>query len=191
MELILASQSARRKQILAEAGYSFRIIPAYEVTEKTTHTRPSILVKHNAYDKAHAVSLMHPQAVVIGADTIVYQDGRILGKPRSIHDAERMLRNLQGHKHYVYSGVCIMRGATDTVHTFYEKTAVYFKQLTRAEIKKYLSCINACDKAGAYAIQEHGDMIVERVVGSLANVIGFPIERFQEVIRRFHKEGAL
>lgn len=180
---ILASQSERRRFLLHKSGYRIRVIPAEGVVERHDLHRPSAVVMHNAQLKARVIAEQLPRGVVIGADTIVYRRGVVYGKPRSMRDAARMIAELQGKAHYVYTGVCLIDAATGREHVFYDRTTVYFKRLSSEEIAAYLRRIQPLDKAGAYAIQQHGDMIVRRIDGSLSNVIGFPMEMFAREVR--------
>jgi len=179
MNIIVASRSDRRKQILEAHGFTCTMVPAQGVEEVEGGHRPSYLVKHNAQTKARAVKDTYPHDIIIGADTIIYFRNAIIGKPRSRAHAEEILAQLQGQKHYVYSGVCVLPSSTSKEYSFYDKTAVTFKALTRSEIKRYLALTKPMDKAGAYAIQEHGDMIIDSINGSIENVIGFPFEKFE------------
>lgn len=185
MTLILASQSPRRKEILRSHGYQITIIPAKGVQEQHHFARPSTTVMHNARQKAHAVARMRKSGIVIGADTVIYFKGAIIGKPRTTKEACAVLRALQHARHAVYTGVCIYDAARQKQTLFYEKTIVVFKALSDDTIKRYISLIDPLDKAGAYAIQEYGDMIIKNIVGSHTNVIGFPIETFNKKIRPY------
>jgi septum formation protein len=138
----------------------------------------------NAQLKARAVAGRHPDALVIGADTIVVLDGHIFGKPHDRRDSARMLGELAGRQHEVTTGVCLIHRALDTELTFADTTRVWMRPLSRPQIADYLGKINPLDKAGAYAIQEHGDGIVERIAGSRNNVVGLPTERLQATLER-------
>jgi len=178
--VILASGSPRRSELLRSLGLEFNVIPsdAEELhNEQLTATEISQL---NAYRKARAVAKRFPDALVLGADTLVYLRNTLLGKPANLEDAHRMLKQLSGQAHEVVTGICLIHLRGHRQRIFAESTAVKFRPLTVKEIRDYLARINPLDKAGAYAIQEHGDKIVEHISGSLSNVIGLPVERLQE-----------
>lgn len=172
--LILASASPRRVQLLREAGFEFEVVvPAVEEAHDPALSCQALTIA-NAELKARAVFMQRPEATVIGADTLVYIDDHPLAKPADIDDARAMLRRLSGHTHQVCTGVAVV--SADEVKTFAVITKVTFKTLTEAMITDYHAKVNVLDKAGGYAVQEHGDLIVERVVGSLTNVIGLPMD---------------
>ena len=118
-------------------------------------------------------------ALVLGADTLVFLDGEIMGKPRDLSDARRMLARLQGRTHQVVTGVSLIHLRGHREQLFAVSTDVTFRPLTAGQIGSYLSKMNPLDKAGAYAIQEHGDMIVSEISGSFSNVVGLPVERLK------------
>jgi len=134
----------------------------------------------NAMRKAEAVAKLNPQALVIGADTVIRFEGETIGKPADIEDAKRILARLSGRTHDVATGVCVRCVEADILVRFEEATHVTFRTLTPEIIDKYVQDVNVLDKAGAYAIQEHGEDIIESVDGSLTNVIGLPVERLKE-----------
>ena len=181
MRVILASGSPRRRELLAAAGLSFEVIPspAEEIHDATLGMKG--LCEENARLKAAAVAAHHPEAVVIGADTLVFLEGRPLGKPKDMAEAEGMLRSLSGYVHDVCTGVCIC-GPGGEMRTLHAVTEVVFRKLDEAAISGYLAKTNPLDKAGAYGIQDHGEMIVERIVGSYANVIGLPVEEVLDAL---------
>ncbi len=144
---------------------------------------------HHAQKKASAIAAKVPQAVVIGADTVIYFEQKIIGKPRTMKEAIATLRSLQNRQHWVYTGVCLCRGESRQQMLFYERTKVLFKKMGEGAVKRYLAAIDPFDKAGAYAIQEHGDRIIKKISGSYANVIGFPIETFRKKLKVFLRIG--
>lgn len=178
--LILASGSPRRRDMLTAAGLQFDIVisPAEELHDEQIplHT----LCETNAELKALAVSSQYPEAWVIGADTLVYIDETPLGKPRDEKEAYTMLKRLSGRSQKVCTGVCLARGAES--YCFHEITEVIFKSLTDEIIRDYMSKVNVMDKAGAYAVQEHGDLIIEEVRGDYDNVVGLPVARVLELL---------
>ncbi len=183
-ELILASASPRRREILAAAGYTFRVVPA-EVTEhEAEDADPRAMVAHNAALKAEWVSARHPDATVLGADTTVFIDRTVLNKPRDAAEARAMLRRLSGRTHTVFTGLSIRRAADGLKLDLGVASDVTFKVLDEAVIELYLSRVHTLDKAGGYAIQEQGDLIVAGYTGSLTNIIGLPEEETKQLLTR-------
>jgi septum formation protein len=183
--VILASASPRRAELLHEMGIDFEVLPGNADESQPEHLTPVEACLLNAYHKARAVAKKHPDAVVIGADTEVVLGNRVFGKPRDREDAERMLLELEGKPHQVITGVCLLHLRLHRQKLFADQTIVKFKELGADDVMDYLDRINPLDKAGAYAIQEHGDMIVEHVDGSFSNVVGLPVERLREELRAF------
>lgn len=175
--LILASASPRRSELLRDLGLSFQVVPGSAVEILSADLRPPDICQINAYRKARAVAKHHPDALVIGADTLVCQGANLFGKPADLNHAFQMLSALQGREHEVITGVCLMHLREHRQRLFYVSTAVRFRPLRTSEIRRYLERINPLDKAGAYAIQEEGDMIIEAISGSYSNVVGLPLER--------------
>ena len=173
MDLILASASPRRRELMEHVGLGFQVIPA-----RGPETPP---VGLDAGETAAALSLAKaaevaedwPGSIVIGADTVVEIDGEILGKPRDGADAARMLRLLSGRAHSVYTGVTVIKGETRL--TRYERTRVYFRPLTDREIGAYIATGEPMDKAGAYGYQGLACLFVERIEGDYFNVVGLPL----------------
>lgn len=177
--LVLASASPRRRDLLAASGFEVVIRPA-EVEELSGGLSPRELVLANAEMKALAVA-SSPSSfkgdLVLGADTIVVLDGEILGKPRDLSHAAEMLARLGGRIHEVLTGVCLLRAGTLVRCSFAETTRVAFRSLDEAAISSYLGEIDPLDKAGSYAAQEDRGRLIERIEGSLDNVIGLPVAR--------------
>lgn len=171
--LILASGSPRRREMLADAGLGFEVIPSPAEELHDASMPLAQLCEENARLKALDVARHHPQATVIGADTLVYIDQTPLGKPGSEAEARAMLRTLSGRAHQVCTGVCIARG--NDVECFHTITEVVFKQLDSELIDSYMEKVHVMDKAGSYAVQEHGEMIIQEVRGDYDNVVGLPI----------------
>jgi septum formation protein len=185
--LILASASPRRAELLREMGADFTILtrPTAEAHHEGFTARELCLL--NAYRKARAVAKLHPQALVLGADTLVYLGTTLYGKPVDLADAHRMLRELAGHTHQVVTGVCLLQLGANRCRLFAETTNVTFKPLSESQISAYLAAIQPLDKAGAYAIQDRGDEIVERISGSFSNVVGLPVERVKHELARWQR----
>ncbi len=172
MRLILASGSPRRRELLEAAGLSFEVIPSPAEEIHDASLGMEGLCEENARLKAAAVSV--PGAVVIAADTLVFIDGDPLGKPKDMTEAHEMLRRLSGRTHQVCTGVCVV-DAEGKVRTFHAVTDVVFRELDEAGISEYLFSTNPLDKAGAYGIQDRGELIVERISGGYDNVMGLPV----------------
>lgn len=180
-ELILASGSPRRKELLEQAGYAFRIITSDADEIACSDLGPADVAVQNARAKAVAVaSELDEPTPVIGADTIVVLDGTIFGKPADEANAAEMLRLLSGRTHQVITGVCIVEGANE--RSFSETTDVTFKALSEDEIASYIATGEPLDKAGAYGIQGKGGALVDHIDGSFDNVVGLPIARVREAL---------
>ncbi len=171
--IVLASASPRRRELLGTLIPDFTIEPAVGEEHTPDHGDPAAAVIALASAKAAEVAATHPQDIVIGADTVVVADGRILGKPKDAADAAAMLRLLSGRSHTVCTGLCLMRG--DTVLTHAESTAVHFRALTDDEIAAYVATGEPMDKAGAYAIQGLASLFITGIEGDYFNVVGLPL----------------
>jgi septum formation protein len=171
--------------LLRSAGLEFSI----EACETAEIHDPALglagLVTANARTKALSVAARHPDAVVIGADTLVWLDGHALGKPADPDQARRMLGRLAGRVHEVATGVHLVRLEPHRQIEFHEVTRVRFRELDGTAIDDYLTRVHVLDKAGAYALQDHGELIVESVEGSRSNVVGLPLGRTLAALRRF------
>ena len=172
-KLILASASPRRKELLEQAGYRFEVIPSTCEEIVPEGLSPKDIVEGLAYQKALDVYASHPDAVVLGADTVVCFDGEILGKPRDKEDAARMLRLLSGQTHEVRTGFALLAKGVEFVSS--EAAMVTFFNLTQEEIERYIATGEPMDKAGAYGIQGKGAVLVRSVLGDYFNVVGLPI----------------
>lgn len=181
-QIILASASPRREHLLREMGLRFTVVQPTNVEESLAGAAPDVLAMQNAQRKARMVAGQRPSAIVVGADTVVVLDGRIFGKPHDRDEAMTMLAQLVGQQHEVITGVCLIHRALDTEITFADTTRVWMRALTREQIGEYLGKIDPLDKAGAYAIQEHSEGIVERIEGSFSNVMGLPTERLRATL---------
>lgn len=180
--LILASTSPRRRDLLTEHGYTFRIVPADVEESAPAHLTPSEVVIENARRKARAVAAQYPEEWVLGVDTEVFFEDQVLGKPADMEAAFAMLKRLNGRTHEVYSGVCLVHGAQQQERCFVEITRVHFHQRTDEELREYLARIGPLDKAGAYAAQDDSGVMIARFEGSFSNVIGLPMEALEGVL---------
>jgi septum formation protein len=177
--LILASASPRRAELLRQLRPEFQIVPSDATEIIDGQLSPQELCQLNAHLKARAVAKKIPDALVLGADTLVFLDGKIFGKPRNLDEAKQMLAELQGRTHQVVTGVSLIHLRGHRERLFAVSTDVTFLPLTAAQIGDYLSKMNPLDKAGAYAIQEHGDLIISGTSASYSNVVGLPVERLE------------
>lgn len=182
--IYLASQSPRRKEILKQMGITFRVV-ASSYHEKKSRKPPRRLVLDHAVGKAQKAKVSAKQGWVLGADTIVYCQGRVLGKPKHIKEAYQMLRSLSGRQHAVYTGVVLLDLQTGQMIKACEKTKVYIKKLSENEIRNYCLKVPPLDKAGAYAIQMK-PKIVQKIQGSYSNVVGLSKELLLKLIRKAH-----
>ncbi|MBO7345843.1 MAG: septum formation protein Maf [Clostridia bacterium] len=179
MELILASISPRRKELLEKAGIKFTVIPS-DFNEENVSDNPLLTAQSFAFAKAKNVydKLGRPEdKIVLGVDTVVFLFGKILGKPKSAEQAKEMLKNLSGHEHLVISGYCLLGKKIKIIG--YDKTVVAFNNLTSAQIEEYVNSGLYQGKAGGYGIQD-GYNLVKEYFGSQNNVIGLPTEKIFE-----------
>lgn len=174
-DIILASASPRRSELMTLAGFRFDVICADIDEIVPEKALPQEVVMSLALQKAQAVAKDHRKSAVVGSDTVVALDGKILGKPRSEKEAAEMLRSLSGRIHKVFTGVAIVCG--EKVTSFFEETEVEFYPLTDEEISDYVATGEPMDKAGAYGIQGRGAVLVKRINGDYFNVMGLPISK--------------
>jgi len=187
-DLILASASPRRRELLGALGISFEVatveMPELDATT-SPHLSPVELACENAQRKARAVAQTGRGAGrwVLGADTVVALDGRLFGKPASLDEARAFLQALSGHTHEVITG-CALIAPDGAEEIFHGVTQVTFRALTPEVIDRYLTEVKVLDKAGAYALQERGEWIIERVEGSSTNVVGLPTEQLERILKK-------
>lgn len=190
--LCLASASPRRKQLLRELGLSFRVQPASVQERLPGAPGPAELVRGLALRKARAVAPSLAEGLVIGADTVVVHDGKVLGKPGSAGEAASMLRGLCGGRHQVLTGVALVRTPGKNKRkelTFVESTQVVFGDVDNALIREYVATGSPLDKAGAYGIQDPlAGLLVEGIRGDYYNVVGFPLFAFYRQMKLFAPE---
>lgn len=183
--LILASASPRRAELLRQLGLDFQIAPTGVTEVEHESLSAGETARLNAYRKARAAAKKHPDALVLGVDTVVELGGALFGKPATLGEAEQMLLTLGGKTHRVVTGVCLLHLRAHRQTLFFEQTAVTFRPLTRELIRRYHALVDPMDKAGAYGLQEHGEMLVEAISGSFTNVIGLPLERLAAELAAF------
>jgi 23S rRNA (uracil1939-C5)-methyltransferase len=185
MDIVLASASPRRRELMARVAPEFRVFPTGVDETAIAEKDPLKFAIAAAVLKARRGAESFPDAAVIGADTVVALGLRILGKPADREDARDMLRSLSGHRHRVITGLAFYRKAGDRLLTGYDLTYVTFRTLTNEMIEAYLDQGSFLDKAGAYAVQEIGDSFVARLKGSYDNVVGFPVDKVRRLLDRF------
>lgn len=178
-QLILASQSPRRAKILEENGVRFTVVKTD--SEETSHPEdPEKTVRENAELKLSACRKAYAQASVLAADTIVWFDGEIYGKPRDLNHARSMLRKLSGNTHTVFTGVAFTDGESRKIKTSVCRSEVTFRNLSDDAIDEYVERTRPVDRAGAYDIDENGDMLVARYEGEYENIMGLPIKPLRD-----------
>ena len=183
--LILASASPRRSELLSGLGLEFSIVKGTVPEITPEHLTPAETAEVNAYRKARAAAKQNPDSLVLGADTVVSLGTAVFGKPADMADAEQTLARLQGRTHQVITGVCLIHLRAHRQRLFAVTTTVTFRTLHAGQIRRYLSRTHPLDKAGGYAIQEEGDLIVKGISGSFSNVVGLPVERLREELLRW------
>jgi septum formation protein len=176
---------------LRKAGFDFEVVPSEAPEILHEGLTATELSQINAFRKAKAVANKLPGAIVLGADTLVFLDDVVLGKPANLSEAYAMLGRLQGRTHHVVTGICLLLLGQRRRKVFSVHTAVTFRPLGAVEITNYLAQINPLDKAGAYAIQEHGDWIVAGIEGSYTNVVGLPLEALLAELSAWAKPSGL
>ena len=183
--VLLASESPRRRQLLRDIVPEFDVVPSLATELADPSMGPRRLCEVNAERKALTVAGRFPGHLVIGADTLVFLDDQPLGKPSGPEEAVSMLERLSGRIHQVVTGVALVHRRSARMHVFSEVTYVRFRTLDRQAIDAYLARVDTRDKAGGYAIQEQGELLVAAVEGSRTNVIGLPVEAVRAALARW------
>ena len=183
MEFILASASPRREELLKKILDDFKIIPSQIAESIPWNESPIDVAMNNALEKALDISAKHPDALVIGADTVIALEDKIMGKPKDLDDAMRMLEMLSGKTHQVVTGIAMV--LADKQNTDFEFSDVTFRELTREQIETYVQEKQPLDKAGSYGIQEVGGEFVEHLEGKKDNVMGLPVNLVADMLGFF------
>ena len=186
IQLILASASPRRKELLAQLGLQFHVVPSKADEIPCKNATPEAYVTRLSREKALLVAQEHPHSFVLAADTIVVLNNRILEKPTDRDDAIHMLRQLSVNTHTVFTGFTLMHIHQKIEDTQFVQTKVTFKSLTKEEISWYTATDEPYDKAGAYALQGKGGFFVQSISGSYSNVIGLPLTEVVETLHRYN-----
>jgi septum formation protein len=186
--IVLASGSPRRRELVKMIGLEFELaVP--EIHEGSVPTsRPSSFVVELALAKALSLAHKFPNAVILGADTVVVLDGRVLGKPRDLRDARTMLHTLSGKTHMVYTGLALVDVPTGLRETCCEKSLVTMTDITDEEIDSYLATGEPMDKAGSYGIQGFGAVFIKHIDGCFFNVMGLPVARLYDMLKRLSRK---
>ncbi len=181
MNIILASESPRRRELLALMGLDYTVVTSNLEENPPPGAGPEETVTSLALQKAEAVAARYPHDCVIGADTVVYLDGRILGKPHTPENARAYLMRMRGRTHTVYTGVAVLTNGRTDVRCC--QTRVRFAEMSEREIDWYVSTGEPLDKAGAYGVQGPGGVFVEEIEGNYFNVIGMPLPLLYRMLR--------
>lgn len=190
-KMILASASPRRRELMTMAGYDFEIQVSHK-EEIYSATEPDEIVKELALLKAKDIADMNEKKslIIVGADTVVAHDGKILGKPKSEQDAYDMIKGYQGDKHQVYTGIAILvydEDGNEKIINHAVKTDVYVNEMTEEEIWTYIHSDNVMDKAGAYGIQSGFALYIEKIDGDYFNVVGLPISYVYKELKALYE----
>jgi septum formation protein len=180
--LILASASPRRRELLAQLGIPFEVVVSDVTEHEDPDTDPRVMVAHNAALKADWVAVRNPDAVVLGADTTVFLDGKAINKPGDLDESRSMLRRLSGREHTVFTGLAFRRVSTGLKRDEGVSSLVQFKPFGDDVIEAYIKVVNTLDKAGSYSIQDSTDMIVAGYKGSFTNIMGLPMELTKQIL---------
>lgn len=187
-KIILASASPRRKQLLEQLGLDFSVEPSKTQENLREDLPPALAAACLAEDKAKNVAKRHREGIVLGADTIVVIDGKILGKPQDRDQAREMLTLLSGRWHFVYTGIAAVDVKSGRKMKDYEESKVKFKNLSPLEIESYIKTGEPMDKAGAYGIQGKGALMVEKIEGCYYNIVGLPLFKLSSLLSNFDIE---
>jgi len=184
MQILLASTSPRRRELLRLLGLTFHIVPPTCEEMLSTHLPPIEQTQQLARDKARSVSNQHPQDLVVGSDTVIEIEGRLLGKPVNMQEAETMLRYLRGRCHQVHTGVAVIHQARKVSIDFVETAQVWIKPFNEKTLKSYLATEESLGKAGAYSIQGKGAQLIEKIEGDYPTIVGLPLWRTAKVLEQ-------
>lgn len=183
--IILASASPRRKDLLKQIGINFEIDPSNYQEERNLNLEPHELAKYLSLQKAKDVAARHKNSIIIAADTFVVFEGKVIGKPSSKEEAREMLSKMSGKLHSVVTGFTIIDTGTNKIVSKAVETKIYFKNLNEEEINSYVDSKEPMDKAGAYAIQGLGGILIDKIEGDYYNVVGLPLAVLVEELKNF------
>lgn len=182
--LVLGSSSPARRELLERNGYQFTVLPA-NIDEPTEagYPNPRQLVQHISWLKAEVVAPQVEEGIILTADTVAWLDGQVIGKPKDEADARRILTFLGGREHELWTGVCLWRRPDNVQIIWQEQTICLFRGLSDSELDEYLKTRLWANNSGGYAIEENNDPYLKIINGSLTNVIGLPMESFEEHVK--------
>lgn len=184
MQIVLASTSPRRRELLRLLGLPFRIIPPTCEEKFSPHFPPIEQTRQFARDKAQSVANQYPEDLVIGSDTVIEIEGRLLGKPENMQEAESMLRLLRGRCHQVHTGVAIMQRNTNISIDFVETALAWIKPFDEMTLTSYLATEESLGKAGSYSIQGEGAQLIDKIEGDYPTIVGLPLWRTAKVLEQ-------
>jgi len=184
--IILASNSPRRIELLQKLGVLFSVQPSDFDEKLVKHGNPAEFARLCALGKALDVAMRLQEGIVLGADTVVVLDGKVFGKPKSAVDAHRMLKRFSGKTHAVFTGIALVNAKTKERSSAVDKSKVKFKKLSKQAIGDYIASGECFGKAGAYAIQGKGAMLIEGYEGSFSNIVGLPLEKLKPMLDKMY-----
>lgn len=184
-QIILASESPRRKALLEKIGLKFKVVKSDYKEKIDPSLSPHALAKKLSLGKAESVAKKYKNAIIIAADTFVVLDGRIIGKPKDAIDAKKTLRLLSNRIHLIITGFTIINSETNKIVSKSEETKIYMRKIADHEIDSYIKTKEPFDKAGSYAIQEKGSIFIEKIEGDFFNAVGLPIYTLLKELKRF------
>jgi septum formation protein len=185
MQILLASTSPRRRDLFGLLGVPFHIVPPTCQEMCSPHLSPIEQIRQLARDKAQSVASQYPRDLVLGSDTVIEIESRLLGKPENMQEAGRMLRHLRGRCHQVHTGVAVIQQATNVSIDFVETAQVWIKPFKEKTLKSYLATEESLGKAGAYSIQGEGAQLIERIEGDYPTIVGLPLWRTAKVLEQY------
>jgi len=188
MHILLASTSPRRRELLELLGLRFRIVAPNCEETLSPHISPSEQTRQLARDKANSVANQHPEDLVIGSDTVIEIDGKLLGKPENMQEAESMLLHLRGRCHQVHTGVAIIQKCNNVSIDFVETAHVWIKNFDEKALQTYLDTKESLGKAGAYSIQGEGAQLIEKIEGDYPTIVGLPLWR---TVKTLEEQGVV
>ena len=184
MQLTLASTSPRRRELLELLGLPFRIVSPLSEEKLSLNLSPIQQTRQFALEKAQSVATQHPHDLVIGSDTVIEIEGRLLGKPESMKEAESMLRHLRGQCHQVHTGVAVIHQVVNFVIDFVETAFVWIKPFDEATLTAYLTTEESLGKAGSYSIQGEGARLIDKIEGDYPTIVGLPLWRTAHILEQ-------
>lgn len=184
MSVILASTSPRRRELLALLGIAFEVVPPAAEEVPSPGLSPREQAKQFALDKALSIARRHPDDLVLGSDTVIEIDGTLVGKPRDLHDAETMLRQLRGRSHHVHTAIALIHETAFVTVVRVETALVRMTPFTDHELRRYLETGESLGKAGAYSIQGEAARFIEKIEGDYPTIVGLPLRQTADLLQQ-------